>query len=122
MAMMAGLVKAPSRYSPINNLHRAKNRQTYVLGQMTDLGFITQEQTGLTPIGAVPESLFQFSLFYRITLYGEFYGKEKLIRGSDLYNLDLSPSKSRSGPSSRIENSIIGRGFGVPSEPFPLMK
>ncbi len=27
MAMMAGLVKAPSRYSPVNNLKRAKERQ-----------------------------------------------------------------------------------------------
>ncbi len=27
MAMMAGLVKAPSRYSPVNNLKRAKDRQ-----------------------------------------------------------------------------------------------
>ena len=44
MAMMAGLVKAPSRYSPVNNLKRAKDRQAYVLTRMTELGFISQEQ------------------------------------------------------------------------------
>jgi penicillin-binding protein 1A len=44
MAMMAGLVKAPSRYSPINNLRRAKDRQAYVLTRMTELDFISQEQ------------------------------------------------------------------------------
>jgi penicillin-binding protein 1A len=33
MALMAGLVKAPSRYSQINNLRRAKDRQAYVLTQ-----------------------------------------------------------------------------------------
>jgi penicillin-binding protein 1A len=44
MAMMAGLVKAPSRYSPINNLKKAKDRQAYVLTRMADLGFISQEQ------------------------------------------------------------------------------
>ena len=44
MAMMAGLVKAPSRYSPINNLRRAKERQAYVLTRMTEVGFISQEQ------------------------------------------------------------------------------
>jgi penicillin-binding protein 1A len=44
MAMMAGLVKAPSRYSPINNFRRAKDRQTYVLTRMTELNFISQEE------------------------------------------------------------------------------
>jgi penicillin-binding protein 1A len=44
MAMMAGLVKAPSRYSPINNLRRAKDRQAYVLTRMTELDFISQEE------------------------------------------------------------------------------
>jgi len=47
MALLAGLVKAPSRYSPINNLRRAKGRQSYVLTRMADVGFITpQEKDG----------------------------------------------------------------------------
>ena len=44
MAMMAGLVKAPSRYSPVTNLRRAKERQAYVLSRMADVGFITEAQ------------------------------------------------------------------------------
>jgi len=44
MAMMAGLVKAPSRYSPINNFRRAKDRQAYVLTRMTELDFISKEE------------------------------------------------------------------------------
>ena len=44
MAMLAGLVKAPSRYSPVNNLKRAKERQAYVLTRMAEVGFISQEQ------------------------------------------------------------------------------
>jgi penicillin-binding protein 1A len=44
MAMMAGLVKAPSRYSPVTNLRRAKERQAYVLSRMADVGFITETQ------------------------------------------------------------------------------
>jgi penicillin-binding protein 1A len=43
-AMLAGLPKAPSRFSPISNLPRAKRRQEYVLGQMVKAGFITKEQ------------------------------------------------------------------------------
>ena len=44
MALLAGLVKAPSRYSPINNLRRAKGRQSYVLTRMADVGFITSKK------------------------------------------------------------------------------
>ncbi len=43
-AMLAGLVKAPSRYSPVANLRRAKERQAYVLSRMADVGFITEAQ------------------------------------------------------------------------------
>src|SRR5699024_5417132 len=40
-AMLAGIPKAPSRFNPIANMPRAKSRQTYVLGRMRDLGYIT---------------------------------------------------------------------------------
>ncbi len=43
-AMLAGLPKAPSRYNPIVNPKRAKQRQIYVLGRMRSLGTITEEQ------------------------------------------------------------------------------
>lgn len=39
-AMLAGLPKAPSSYSPVHNLPRAKKRQRYVLEQMVKAGFI----------------------------------------------------------------------------------
>ncbi len=44
MAMLAGLPKAPSRFNPVANLKRATARQHYVLGQMRDLGYITEAQ------------------------------------------------------------------------------
>ncbi len=40
-SMLAGLPKAPSRYSPYRNFEQAKNRQEYVLGRMVEEGFIT---------------------------------------------------------------------------------
>lgn len=43
-AMLAGLPKAPSRYNPIVNPKRAKQRQIYVLGRMRSLGTITEAQ------------------------------------------------------------------------------
>lgn len=42
-AMLAGLPKAPSRYSPLVALERAEERQAYVLGRLLELGWITQK-------------------------------------------------------------------------------
>lgn len=42
-SMLAGLPKAPSRYSPYSHFERARERQLYVLGRMVSEGFITQD-------------------------------------------------------------------------------
>ena len=42
-AILAGLPQRPSDYSPHRHWDKAKARQTYVLGQMLDKGFISQE-------------------------------------------------------------------------------
>ena len=39
-ALLAGLPKAPSRYSPYGNPERARERQLYVLSRLRDLGWI----------------------------------------------------------------------------------
>ena len=39
-AILAGLPQAPSRYSPVSNPQRAKERQLYVLKRMGDVGFV----------------------------------------------------------------------------------
>jgi penicillin-binding protein 1A len=44
MAMLAGLPKAPTTYSPIKHLDRAKQRQAYVLERMVKEGYITQAE------------------------------------------------------------------------------
>ncbi len=43
-ALLAGLPKAPSRFSPVTNMKAAKRRQGYVIDQMIQAGFITAEQ------------------------------------------------------------------------------
>ncbi|NDV19308.1 PBP1A family penicillin-binding protein [Pseudodesulfovibrio sp. JC047] len=43
-AMLAGLPQAPTRYNPYRNMHFARQRQEYVLGQMRSLGWITEAQ------------------------------------------------------------------------------
>lgn len=43
-AMLAGLPKAPSKYSPLENLQVARDRQRYVLNQMVRAGFVSKEE------------------------------------------------------------------------------
>ena len=43
-AMLAGLLPAPSRYSPRTNPTSARERQIYVLNRMVDVGYITAEE------------------------------------------------------------------------------
>jgi penicillin-binding protein 1A len=99
-AMLAGIVKAPSRYSPIHNLKRAKNRQAYVLSRMAELGFISQEQKVRilrTPLKIQSKGSAYFS---KAPYFTEFirqqvekkYGKEKLYQdGLRIYTtIDLS--------------------------------
>ncbi len=43
-ALLAGLPRAPSAYSPIRHLERAKRRQQYVLERMAESGYITRDE------------------------------------------------------------------------------
>jgi penicillin-binding protein 1A len=100
MAMIAGLAKAPSRYSPINNLKRAKERQTYVLHRMAELGYISQEQEERTFRTPLKIQSRESAYFSKAPYFTEFirqqvekkYGKEKLYQeGLRIYTaLDLS--------------------------------
>ena len=48
MAILAGLPRAPARYSPINYPQRAKERQRYVLRRMVEDGYITEKEARAT--------------------------------------------------------------------------
>ena len=43
-AMLAGLLKAPTRYAPTNNLERAQGRAAVIVGLMEDQGYLTESQ------------------------------------------------------------------------------
>lgn len=100
VAMMAGLVKAPSRYSPVNNLKKAKDRQAYVLTRMTELGWISREQKEKTLRIPLKIQSRESAYFSKAPYFTEFirhqvekkYGKEKLYQeGLRIYTtLDLS--------------------------------
>ncbi|HEY1869259.1 MAG TPA: PBP1A family penicillin-binding protein, partial [Candidatus Cybelea sp.] len=57
-AMLAGIVAAPSDYSPFSNLELARDRQRHVLDRMAESGYITTEQADAAydePLGLIPE-------------------------------------------------------------------
>jgi len=43
-SMLAGLYPSPTRYNPISDFEKAKERQKYVLQKMAKVGYITEEQ------------------------------------------------------------------------------
>lgn len=43
-AMLAGLLRAPSRYSPTNNLAQAQNRANTIIGVMEEVGYLTSAE------------------------------------------------------------------------------
>ena len=43
-AMLAGLLKAPSRYAPTNNLQRAQDRGAVIVGLMREQGYLTKDE------------------------------------------------------------------------------
>lgn len=43
-AMLAGLLKAPTRYAPTNNLERAQQRANIIVGLMQEQGYLTPSQ------------------------------------------------------------------------------
>lgn len=43
-AMLAGLLKAPSRYAPTSNLQRSQDRANVILGLMHDQGYLSQAE------------------------------------------------------------------------------
>lgn len=103
-ALLAGLAKAPSRYSPVRNLPRARERQHYVLNRMVELGFITSEQRERalrTPlrIQSKGSAFFSQAPYFTELIRHQIekkYGKERLYKeGLRIYTtLDLNLQKS----------------------------
>ena len=88
-SILAGLPKAPSRYSPYRHYERAKERQVYVLGRMVSEGFISQEEADQA---AAQELVIRPRINQHLTNAAYFteqvrryledtYGEEQLYRG-----------------------------------------
>jgi len=87
-AILAGLPKAPSTYSPFNNYERAKERQEWVLKRMEEEGYISHRQR----LNAIKASIFlsdsgrdslenNYFMDYVKNYLVEKYGHDQVYRG-----------------------------------------
>lgn len=89
IAMIAGMPRAPARYSPVNYPHRARERQKYVLRRMLAVGYITPKEAKAaegTPLKVVQQdrSVLEASAYFveHVRRYiEEKYGTDLLYKG-----------------------------------------
>ncbi len=102
MAMLAGVLAAPSDYSPYVNMEHAKQRQQHVLGRMVDAGFITRAQAAAAdrgPLGLLGErphglQSYRFPYFttYVTHLLEEQFGTQATFEGGLQVYTTLDPA------------------------------
>lgn len=89
-AMIAGLPKAPSRYNPVTNPQRALLRRNHILGRMSYLNYITEDEYQVAKASPVTAKLHRpfvasdaryVTELVRAQLFDEF--------GEDIYKLGL---------------------------------
>jgi len=100
-AYLAALPKAPNNYHPFRNTERAIERRNWIIGQMADNGYITQEQAKeaqAKPLGVNIRSfgahIFAADFFaeeVRRALLAQ-YGEEKLYSGGLSVRTTLDPT------------------------------
>jgi penicillin-binding protein 1B len=92
-ATIAGVIQAPSRYSPFNNPERAKDRRNTVLKAMVETGFISQEaadRASREPVQIVPRALESEAPHFVDYLTQELQERTKATGAVDVYStLDL---------------------------------
>ncbi|RYZ83599.1 MAG: penicillin-binding protein 1A, partial [Proteobacteria bacterium] len=103
MAILAGLPQAPSRYSPVTNPLRAKERQAYVLHRMAEVGFITKAEAEAAvkePVRVyVRENYEQYAPFFLETVRQQLVvqlGEDQVLdKGLRIYtSLDIDKQKA----------------------------
>ncbi|RJQ51439.1 MAG: PBP1A family penicillin-binding protein [Nitrospiraceae bacterium] len=111
-ALLSGLVKAPNKYSPYNDLDMAKERQRVVLKRMQEEGYITGEEAekiykqplNLSSIRTERYAQGYFLEYVRNYLEGK-YGVEIIYRGGLKVHTTLSKSM-QSAAAASLQNGL----------------
>jgi penicillin-binding protein 1A len=124
-AMLAGLVAAPSAYSPYANLDAAKQRQAHVLDRMVATGFITQaqaEEAAAAPMrfigartGGVDEYRYPYFTTYVIAELEKTYSDDQLLHGGMTVYTTLDP-RLETVAQKAVTNGVaagLSEGYGM---------
>ncbi len=104
-ALLAGLPKAPSAYSPFKNPGKARQRRAYVLSRMLELGYITEEEykkANETPLPKENKRLKNLQYNSHLTEYIKQkliakYGEEKVLKGGLTIFTSINAAFQRKG-------------------------
>lgn len=106
-AMLAGLMKAPSRYAPTRNLEGARARERVVLAAMVEAGYLTPDKARAVPLASIdhrpPPRLARGSYFAdwamaeARTRRGGAYAGEKVVTTLDRRLQRLAEQVARAG-------------------------
>lgn len=115
-AMLAGLPKAPTAFSPFRNPERAMLRRSHVLRRMVEIGFIKEEEAEKAdkdPIPIPPKGSFNkapyFVEFIRQQIEGK-YGHDVYTGGLNIYTtLDIKAQEAAEKAIQKGLNSIDER-------------
>ncbi len=104
-AMIAGVIAAPSDYSPFVNLALAKDRERHVLDRMVESGYVTQTQAdaaAASPLGLARERspglqgyLYPYYTTYVIAQLERLFGKQAVEEGGLQVYTALDPQLQR---------------------------
>ena len=104
-AMLAGVVAAPSDYSPFANLELARDRQRHVLSRMIESGYITQSEADAAydePLGLITQRApglqgynYPYFTTYAIEELQKLFGKDAVEEGGLQVYTTVDPRMQR---------------------------
>ncbi|HUA10273.1 MAG TPA: penicillin-binding protein 1A [Candidatus Acidoferrales bacterium] len=122
-AMIAGVIAAPSDYSPFVNLALAKDRQHHVLDRMVESGYITQAQADEAknaPLGLTKERapglqgyLYPYYTTYVIAQLDKLFGKQAVEEGGLQVYTALDPKLQEEAQESIDWGLARARAWGI---------
>jgi penicillin-binding protein 1A len=130
-AMIAGVIAAPSDYSPFVNLALAKDRQHHVLDRMVESGYVTRAQADAAanaPVGLAKERapglqgyLYPYYTTYVIAQLEKLFGKQAVEEGGLQVYTALDPKMQEEAQESIDWGLRRAKSWGIHADEAALV-
>jgi penicillin-binding protein 1A len=130
-AMIAGVIAAPSDYSPFVNLALARDRQHHVLDRMVESGYVTQAQADAAasaPLGLAKERapglqgyLYPYYTTYVIAQLEKLFGKQAVEEGGLQVYTALDPKMQEEAQESIDWGLQRAKSWGIHADEAALV-